>query len=283
VRTGSYCQAVAVNSTTNKIYVANNFGHSVTVIDGATNTATTLRVGQGPRAIVVNPVTNKIYTANYGSKDVTEIDGATNAITSVPTGKHPWAVAVDSRANKTYVVNEDSASVPSSTAPRARRRMSRSATSLAVRSQSRRTRPTSSPTPEHDGGDRRRHRQVTKTLPLATHPSAIAVNPKTNQIYIANQTTASVLVLDGKTNAITATKGRRHSVRPWPRRAAANQLHDANQPAGMQRDPGTRRGLGSARSSRRMHGRSSPSSAWLRWRSAAAATIRSSSTRPGST
>ena len=95
--------AVAVNSTTNKIYVANNFGHSVTVIDGATNTATTVRVGQGPRAIAVNPITNKIYTANYGSKDATEIDGATNAATSMPTGKHPWAIAVDSRANKTYV------------------------------------------------------------------------------------------------------------------------------------------------------------------------------------
>ena len=70
--------------------MANNFGHSVTVIDGATNLATTVRVGQGPRAIAVNPVTNKIYTANYGSKDATEIDGATNAATSVPTGKHPW-------------------------------------------------------------------------------------------------------------------------------------------------------------------------------------------------
>ena len=46
---------------------------------------------------------------------------------------------------------------------------------------------------------------VTKTVPLATHPSAIAVNPKTNQIYVANQRTASVLVLDGKTNAIIAT------------------------------------------------------------------------------
>jgi YVTN family beta-propeller protein len=90
VRTGSFCQALAVNPKTNKIYVANNFGHSVTVIDGVTHEATTIRVGQGPRAIVVNPVTNKIYTANYGSKDASVIDGATNAVTSVPTGKHPW-------------------------------------------------------------------------------------------------------------------------------------------------------------------------------------------------
>jgi len=86
VRTGSYCQALAVNTATNKIYVANNFGHSVTVIDGLTHETTTIRVGQGPRAIVVNQVTNKIYTANYGSKDATEIDGASNNATSIPTG-----------------------------------------------------------------------------------------------------------------------------------------------------------------------------------------------------
>jgi YVTN family beta-propeller protein len=95
VRTGSNCNSVAVNATTNKVYVSNNFGHSVTVIDGVTNEATTFRVGQGPRAIAVNPVTNKIYTANYGSRDSSEIDGATNAVTSVPTGKHPWAIAVE--------------------------------------------------------------------------------------------------------------------------------------------------------------------------------------------
>ena len=40
---------------------------------------------------------------------------------------------------------------------------------------------------------------LTRTVPLATHPSAIAVNPKTNQIYIANQNAASVTVFDGRT------------------------------------------------------------------------------------
>jgi len=86
VRAGSYCQALAINPTTNKIYVANNSGHSITVIDGVTNTPTTVRVGQGPRSVVANPVTNKIYTANYGSKDITEIDGATLASMAVADG-----------------------------------------------------------------------------------------------------------------------------------------------------------------------------------------------------
>ena len=41
--------------------------------------------------------------------------------------------------------------------------------------------------------------RVEKVLRLATHPSAIAVSPKTNRIYIGNQTASSVQVLDGET------------------------------------------------------------------------------------
>ncbi len=55
---------MAVNSVTNKIYVANEFGNTVTVIDGATNNTTTVSVGQDPYAVAVNPVTNKIYVVN---------------------------------------------------------------------------------------------------------------------------------------------------------------------------------------------------------------------------
>jgi uncharacterized protein len=230
VRTGSNCNAIAVNPTTNKIYVANNFGHSVTVIDGATNLATTIRVGQGPRAIAVNPVTNKIYTANYGSRDATQIDGATNAITSVPTGKHPWAIAVDSRANKTYLVNEDSASVSildGATGATTNVIVGGIPFAVAV-----------NPTTNKayvlayagntmtviDGATG----TVTKTVPLATHPSAIAVNPSTNQIYIANQNTANVLVLDGTTNAITATANAGAIPYAMAVDTAANQVYVTN-------------------------------------------------------
>ena len=74
---------------------------------------------------------------------------------------------------------------------------------------------------------------VTNTMPLAEHPSAIAVNPKTNQIYIAHQKTGTVLVLDGNTDAIhthatlaTVTAG----TLPFAMAvdAAANQVYVAN-------------------------------------------------------
>ena len=55
----------------------------MTVIDGASNTTTTVSAGIGPNALAVNPVTNKIYVANYGSNNVTVINGAKNTTATV--------------------------------------------------------------------------------------------------------------------------------------------------------------------------------------------------------
>jgi YVTN family beta-propeller protein len=81
---GTSPSAVAVDSHTNFIYVA-NFGNSqggnpgnITVIDGAKHTTTTLtdQNAVSPVALAANPVTNKIYVANSGSNNVTVIAGA---------------------------------------------------------------------------------------------------------------------------------------------------------------------------------------------------------------
>ncbi|HEY6429961.1 MAG TPA: hypothetical protein VIX84_22250, partial [Acidimicrobiales bacterium] len=76
VPAGIHPQAVAVNSATDKIYVANGGSGSVTVINGATDTVSaTLTVGTAPVAVAVNTVTDKIYVANGGSGSVTVING----------------------------------------------------------------------------------------------------------------------------------------------------------------------------------------------------------------
>jgi YVTN family beta-propeller protein len=62
---------VAVNLVTNQIYVANSNSNNVTVIDGATNTTTTVAAGTFPDGVAVNPVTNQIYVTNQGSDNVT--------------------------------------------------------------------------------------------------------------------------------------------------------------------------------------------------------------------
>ena len=91
VPAGTNPEAVAVNSATDTIYVANQGGNNVTVIDGATNTVTaTVPVGTDPGAVAINQATDKIYVVNDDSNDVTVIDGTTNATTTVSVGSSPW-------------------------------------------------------------------------------------------------------------------------------------------------------------------------------------------------
>ncbi|TGU54255.1 YVTN family beta-propeller repeat-containing protein, partial [Mesorhizobium sp. M00.F.Ca.ET.186.01.1.1] len=83
----------------------------VTVIDGTSNTPTTVEAGTAPSAVVVNPVTNKIYVANLNSNNVTVIDGASNTTTTVEVGSYPLAIAVNPVTNKIYVANNGSKNV----------------------------------------------------------------------------------------------------------------------------------------------------------------------------
>jgi len=158
--------AVAVNPVTNKIYVANYGSVNVTVIDGVTNSVTTVAAAStsgNPVAVAVNPVTNQIYVAGLGGHIVTVIDGATNNTTAVTVGTSPTFVAVNPVTNQIYVANESSANV----------------TVL-------------------DGATNN-----TTNVPVGTFPVAVAVNTVTNKIYVANEQSNNVSVIDGLTNAVT--------------------------------------------------------------------------------
>ena len=81
---------MAVNPTTNRVYVTDSPSDKLFVIDydPSTNSATsivTVVVGDNPQGVDVNPLTNKIYVGNarssgdpYGS--VTVVNGATNTV-----------------------------------------------------------------------------------------------------------------------------------------------------------------------------------------------------------
>src|SRR5213592_3642757 len=61
IAAGNTPVAIAINTVTNKIYVANEFSDNVTVIDGATNTTRTVAVCKRPQYIAVNTKTNKAF------------------------------------------------------------------------------------------------------------------------------------------------------------------------------------------------------------------------------
>ena len=158
VNTGSQPFAVAVNPATNKIYVVNNGQNTVTVIDGATNTTRTVTVGRTPVAIAVNPVTNEVYVANSGDGTVTVINEAQGSVRNISVGLNPQAIIVNPVTNKIYVAAANG-----------------NATSTTIFNQ--------------DGNvvviDGRTD-TVRITIEVGRDPFALALNPVTNRIYVAN-------------------------------------------------------------------------------------------------
>jgi YVTN family beta-propeller protein len=180
VPVGSQPWAIAVNPTTNLVYVANASSASVSVIDGTTNTVTaTVPVDVAPWAIAVNPVTNKIYTANCGFDcdatagigTVSVIDGATNAATApITVGINPRAISINPVTNMVYVMNCACEAGPGSVT------VINGATDTIV-----------------------------ATIPQGLYPEPAAVNPATNTLFVADSQSDDVSVIDGSTNAVIAT------------------------------------------------------------------------------
>jgi YVTN family beta-propeller protein len=183
---------IAVNPTTNKIYVANARSGNVTVIDGATNATTTLTDPNAvfPFAVAVNSATNRIYVANQGNLssyaanpgNVTVIDGATGRITTVtdPNAYAPDSLAVNSVTNKVYVANMGNFLFNGSNLG-----------NVTV----------------IDGAT---NTTTTITDPNATTPGGgdcrgfgVAVNSATNKVYVVNEYSHNVTIIDGASNATT--------------------------------------------------------------------------------
>ena len=143
----------------------------------------TVPVGTNPVAVAVNPVTNKIYVANCVKRSgrslptgtVTVIDGNTNVTTDVPVGICPSAVAVNPVTNKIYIANFGSFCLIGNWCI--------NYGSVTV----------------IDGAT---NHTITITDPNAKNPRAVAVNPVTNKIYVANNLSQNVTVIDGASNSI---------------------------------------------------------------------------------
>jgi YVTN family beta-propeller protein len=106
-QTGSMPDAVAINESANRIYVANYAGDSVTVLDGtALRPVTTVAAGHHPQALEVDSRHHRIFVANTHSNDVTVIDDVTNRVlATLPGGTNPYAIAVDPATGEAWVAN----------------------------------------------------------------------------------------------------------------------------------------------------------------------------------
>jgi DNA-binding beta-propeller fold protein YncE len=111
---------IAVNPTTNRVYVLNGDGHDVLIVfNGETNaletTISDAELGLWGGSLAVNPVTNQIYVLGlpvyspiYNSAVVAVVDGNTHAhVASLAVGNTRGAgsFAVNSTTNRIYVIH----------------------------------------------------------------------------------------------------------------------------------------------------------------------------------
>ena len=158
---------IAVNPNTNKVYVANEYSNTVSVIDTETDKVqATINVGSFPYGIDINPLNNRIYVTNRGSNTVSVIDGSIDTkLLDIAVGKSPVGIAVNPTANWIYVTNfvDGTLSIIDDIT-----------------------------------------NEINDTISVGKGPYGIAVNPLSNKIYITNVDSNTVSVIDGKTKNITA-------------------------------------------------------------------------------
>jgi prepilin-type N-terminal cleavage/methylation domain-containing protein len=165
---GSAPQAIAFDSNTKTIWVANTNSNTVTQISDTTPYASsTYTVGSGPQGIAFDSNTNTIWVANTNSNTVTQISDTTPYANSTYTvGSGPLAVAFDSNTKTIWVANTNSNTVTqiSDTTPYA-----------------------------------------SSTYTVGSHPSAIAFDSNTNTIWVANMNSNTVTQISDTTPYASST------------------------------------------------------------------------------
>ena len=86
INTGSSSNDIAVNTTTNKIYLSPNGGSTITEIDGVTNLSMSINDldNNGPKKLAVDEVTNKVYIIHKFSTHITVLERSSDTSTILP-------------------------------------------------------------------------------------------------------------------------------------------------------------------------------------------------------
>jgi YVTN family beta-propeller protein len=101
---------IAYNPINNFMYVVGQTNDEVVVINCSTNTVVGLPIGMGllPFGIVYNPTNNFMYVSNQGSQDVNIIDCNTNLVVAtiaMPLGFVPTDLTYNSNNNSVYILD----------------------------------------------------------------------------------------------------------------------------------------------------------------------------------
>lgn len=223
VEVGNQPFGIGINEATNKIYVSNvgqgaAFPGSITVIDGATNTATTADTTAFPVArffseVVANEMTNRVYF-QVDATSIGVLDGATNIATPLPNSLGPVsAIRVNKILNRVYVVSEatgllhvldGTTEAEIATLSFGSPNQQVSGQSIAVNETTGRVFVTNFPDDTLtviDGSSN----TVVATIPVSDGPRSVAVNALTNRVYVGNRNARTISFINGASLAVETT------------------------------------------------------------------------------
>ena len=211
VPSGNNPVGAALNQTTNMVYVADGTLQTLQVINGATNTATTIQAGGPFAGVAVNATTNKVYALTKASPaSVVVIDGTTNATTAtVALTAAASVIAVNPVTNQIYIGGSNSLSVidGSTNAIAASISVPQGITSLAVDTVKNviwglyGASGSDSTLAQINGATN----TVAATVQVGQSDTSFALNTTTNKIYVPDVHGNQLYVVDGATVAVTAT------------------------------------------------------------------------------
>lgn len=200
--------SIAVNPSTDRVYVANGGSSTVTVIDGATDKAiANVPVGDLPYTIAVNRAANKIYVSRTFSDVTVIIDGKTNVAKTVKVGAGD-AVAAESLEGKTYLIsyeNPDLTVFDDATDQVSKIKASNHLWAIAANPRTEKIYAVSVGSAAMTVID---DKSRPNTLPgNGELPCAIAVDASSGKAFIANYSSNNLTVIDGFTDSLVATVG----------------------------------------------------------------------------
>jgi len=196
---------LAINATTNRVYVANYMDGTVSIVDEKTNTVIkTVPVGTNPSRIAVNPIMNRVYVADDTDATVYVLDGEKlQIITRIPLNNPAQGIAVNPVINKIYVAQGSAgenffAFDGNANTRMAAQRLGDGIQDIAVNPITNYIYAAVSNQVSVIYG---KSNAVVATVRLGSIPVSVAVDPITNRIYVTTMN-STLHVIDGTTNAV---------------------------------------------------------------------------------
>ena len=207
IPSGSFPVGIDINPITNKLYVANQFSNTISVIDtDKSKVEANIDVGNSPYDVEINPFSNRIYASNRESNTISVIDGFTNKeLTKIPVGNSPVGIGINLATNWIYVANLDSKTIskidPIENKVKESLKYAISPYDIIVNPHTNKVYITDLGKNAVLVLDGNSDTHVS-TIPVGSKPSALAINTQTNTIYVSNFGNDSVSVINGTSNKI---------------------------------------------------------------------------------